>query len=138
MDNTVLIALTRTVVHTHALQTLMNAPPEQIQTTARNKLFALHVQRIMKVSVAPQLQTAQLFASLTKKNVKHPEQMIMDAHSLLFVLFKSVITTENFAKYIAPVYAMMIKYYAQEEEMKTVVKNHPSANHYQENYGERM
>merc|ERR1719384_1942043 len=79
------------------------------------------------ISVAPQPQTAQLFASLTKKNAKHPETMIMDAHSLLSALFKSVITTETFAKYIAPVYAMMIKYYAQEEGMRTVAKKHPSA-----------
>ena len=129
MDNIVLITLTRTIVHSHALQIIINAPPELIQTTARNKLFVLHVQRIMKISVAPQLQTAQLFASLTKKNAKHPETMIMDAHSLLSALFKSVITTETFAKYIAPAYAMTIKYYAQEEEIKTVATENPSVNH---------
>jgi hypothetical protein len=55
--------------------------------------------------------------------------MEMDAQSLLSALFKNVITTETFATYIAPVYAMIIRYYAQEEEMKTAAKNHPSAFH---------
>jgi hypothetical protein len=129
MENGALIALPPIIVPSYALQITMIAPPELIQMAARNNLFVLNVQGTRMINVALQRQTAQLFAKLTRRNAKHPEQMTMDAQSLLFALFKSVITTENFATYIAQVYAMTIRYYAPEEEMKTAAKKHPSANH---------
>lgn len=131
--------LTHICVHTHALLIIIHVPPELMQIlTARNNVHALHVQGIMKKIVALWLQTAQPFANLTSKNAKHLEKMTMVVHSLLRALSKSVIITENFATYIAPVYVMIIRYYVQVEEMKMAAKKLLSVYHLPKSYGERI
>ena len=68
------------------------------------------------MNVARRLQTAMQFADPTKKNATSQQQMRTDVNYLIPVLFKNVITMENYALFTAPVYVKMVKLNAREEE----------------------
>ena len=90
------------------------------------------------MSVVHQLQTAQLFANLMKKNAKSQDKTIMAAQSLLPVLFKNVTTMETFAQYTVLENVTMDKSNVQEKEMTLDVKDLHSAYHCPKNYGVMM
>ena len=68
------------------------------------------------MNVVHQLQTAMLFVNQTKKNTTSQQQMRTDVNYLIPVLFKNVITMENYALFTVPVYVKMVKLNAREEE----------------------
>ena len=57
-----------------------------------------------------------LFVNQTKKNTTSQQQMRTDVNYLIPVLFKNVITMENYALFTVPVYVKMVKLNAREEE----------------------
>ena len=57
-----------------------------------------------------------LFAHPTKKNVTSQQPMRTDVSYLITVLFKNVITMENYALFTVLEYVTMAKLNAQEEE----------------------
>ena len=114
------------------------APQELTLMVARSKPRALNAVKIMKVSAAHKLPIAQLFASLMRRNVIHPEMTITAVPFPQPALFKTVTTMVIFAPFIVLVYVMMDKSCAQDQPTVMGAKNLTSASHCPKNYGATM
>ena len=113
-------------------------PQELTWMVARSKPRALNAVRTMTASAAHKLLIVQLFASLMRRNVIHPEMTITAVPFPQPVLFKTVTTMVIFAPFIVPVYVMMDKSCAQDLPTAMGAKNLTSANHCPKNYGAKM
>ena len=114
------------------------APQELTWMVARSKPHARNAVKIMKVSAVHKLLTVQLFASLMRRNVTHPERTITAVPFPQPALFKTVTTMEIFAPFIALVYVTKAKSCAQDQPTIMDAKNLTSASHCLKNYGVTM
>ena len=98
----------------------------------------LNAVKIMKVSAAHKRPIAQLFASLMRRNVTHPERTITAVPFPQPALFKTVTTMEIFAPFIALVYVTKAKSCVQDRPTIMDAKNLTSASLCLKNCGVTM